>query len=83
MKIDEYMTAEVVIERILRRYSICTECASDARKQALTESDRDQRIIWEKCAGFHETRADVIFDILVSVAGSEELAREWIKEYDS
>lgn len=83
MKIDEFITAEFVVERILSRYSICTELASEDREKALTASDQDYRIHWNKCADFHETRADVLFNVLVLVAGSEELAREWIKEYVS
>lgn len=80
MKIDEHMTAEFVIERMVRRYATCTELASEARAMAMVESDSNRKNIWEEHAVFHEMRADVIFDILRVVAGSEELAADWVNE---
>ncbi len=83
MYIPEDLTVENVIRSMLNRHSICVDCAAEARVKEFAADDPIVKNNWKKCEEFHEMRADVIFDILKVVAGSEDLAVDWIKEYDN
>ena len=73
------MCKETILEQIVKRYEICMECASADRAKAFVETDAIVKSCYEHTASFHETRADMLFDLLTDIFyGDEDAAKDFL-----